>query len=453
MATAIEPLTERWTDLPGHPTISRLERSPHRFNVVPAGRRSLKTETRKRKVLRCAIFNTTPWGEQLTYPGRWFLAAPTRDQAKRIFWDDLKQFSPRWAVESISETALVVRYKLGGEVHVVGMDKPERIEGSPWDGGVLDEYANMKAHTWGAHVRPALADRNGWCDLIGVPEGRNHYYDRATAAEASMLEEGDASAWGLFTWKSADILPADEIEAARRDLDPLTFEQEYEASFVNFAGACYYQWGTENKAALRERYRPGGELVLCFDFNVAPGTATIVQELDLPNDLAGTAVLGEVWIPQNSNTEAVCDRIVADWGEHRGRISVYGDATGGARGTAKTSGSDWDLVKRKLYAHFGASRVHMRVPKSNPAERARVNALNTRLCIGAGERRLIVDPTHCPRTVRDFEGVRVLEGGSGEIDKRADPELSHLTDGLGYYVYAKFPTHEREITSHHFPVT
>ena len=69
---------------------------------------------------------------------------------------------------------------------MVGLDKPERIEGQPWDGGVLDEYANMKAHAWGANVRPALSDRLGWCDLIGVPEGRNHYYDLHVSASRMM---------------------------------------------------------------------------------------------------------------------------------------------------------------------------------------------------------------------------------------------------------------------------
>ena len=47
------------------------------------------------------------------------------------------------------------------------------------------EYGNMKLEAWGANVRPALSDRKGWCDLIGVPEGRNHYYD--TALKACLL--------------------------------------------------------------------------------------------------------------------------------------------------------------------------------------------------------------------------------------------------------------------------
>jgi hypothetical protein len=46
---------------------------------------------------------------------------------------------------------------------------------------------------------------------------------------------------------------------------------------------------------------------------------------------------------------------------------------------------------------------------------------------------MMVDPAKAPSVVRDFEGVRLLKGGSGEIDKKADPLLSHWTDGIGYY--------------------
>lgn len=34
---------------------------------------------------------------------------------------------------------------------------------------------------------------------------------------------------------------------------------------------------------------------------------------------------------------------------------------------------------------------------------------------------------------------RPVQGGSGEIDKAADPHLSHLSDGIGYYAEKEFP--------------
>ena len=420
-------LTPRWFMLKQHAVQRRLWLDPYRFKVIPAGRRSGKTENAKRKVVR-AGFRGNRHGN-----ARYFAAAPTWAQAKRIFWADLKALIPkRFMAGSPSEGELTIRLISGSEICVFGLDKPERIEGSPWDGGILDEYGNMKKEAWGAHVRPALSDRQGWCWLTGVPEGRNHYYDVYQRARSDATGE-----WGAYTWKSSEVLPAAEIEAARRDLDELTFLQEYEASFVNFLGRAYHAF--DEKIHVRPlRYNADEPIVFCFDFNVAPGTASIVQEQQLPNGTFGSGVIGEVHIPQHSNTVRVCNRLIQDWGEHRGDVYLYGDASGGAGGSAKVMGSDWDLVGTTLKPVFG-DRLRWRVPESNPRERARLNAVNTRLKSASGAVHMMVDPHFAPHVISDFEGVRLVEGGSGEIDKKATPELTHLTDGLGYYIAEKYP--------------
>ncbi len=417
--------------------------SPHRFNVVPAGRRSGKTEIAKRfKLIMRALEGSAHGAAQF------FAGAPTFQQAKRIWWADLKALAPRELVTHVSESDLRLQFVNGSEIWVLGFDKPERFEGKPWDGGVLDEFGNMKPRAWGENIRPALADRGGWCDFIGVPEGRNHYYELDVEAQASLAEFGLESPWGRYHWVSADILPPEEIAAARRELDELTFAQEFEASFVNFAGRAYHAFGDWNKARLIDRYDPRRPLHFCFDFNVEPGTATVVQEMRLPaatqlEELDGTAIIGEVWIPRSSDTVKVCNRLGQDWGpegrDHQGPIYVYGDATGGAGGTAKVLGSDWDLVKATLPLHFGGNRIKYRVPKSNPRERVRLNAVNSRCRSTEGIVRLMVDPAECPHTVKDFEGVRLVEGGSGEIDKKHDLTLSHLTDGVGYHIAREHP--------------
>jgi len=286
-----------------------------------------------------------------------------------------------------------------------------------------------------------------------VPEGRNHYYDQYEKARAEMIDKGAASEWGAFTWKSADILPPKEIEDARNDLDELTFQQEYEASFVNFVGRAYYPYEENlHEARLFQFYNPDAPLILMFDFNVDPGVAAIGQEMMLPRGgLIGTGIIGEVWIPAGSNTQRVARKIVTDWGDHRGRVVCYGDATGGARGSAKVQGSDWDLVRAELKPKFG-DRLEFKIPSENPYERVRVNAMNTRLLSADGKVRLMVDPAKAPHVVKDFEGVRLVEGGSGEIDKDKDKKLSHLTDGIGYYVVKEFPTTERVATTSTFRV-
>ena len=161
--------------------------------------------------------------------------------------------------------------------------------------------------------------------------------------------------------------------------------------------------------------------------------------IDRPNH--GTGVIGEVYIPRNSNTKAVCNKLIQDWGEHRGKILLYGDATGGGRSTQSEhpGQNDWDIIKNELYRHFGDQRVLVKVPRSNPTERSRVNAVNRRLETTDGVVHMKIDPATAPNLVRDFEGVALVEGGSGEIDKKADVKLTHLTDAIGYYIVAEFP--------------
>lgn len=429
-------LTPRWYRLKPHDGQNALWRSKARFIVLPCGRRSGKSEIAKRKLVLSAI------NPDSGYPdANYFAAAPTRDQAKRIYWRDLKALIPKPLISKTSESELLIQLYNGATIYVVGMDKPERIEGLSWNGGILDEYANMKKMAWEENVRPALSDRNGWCWLIGVPEGRNHYYELYQFA----LSEKSGDEWAAFTWKSAEILPEHEIASARATLDELTFQQEYEASFVTFKGRCYYPFLRETHTArLRHLYNPKATLIFCFDFNVEPGVAAVCQEAVLPNGLDGTAVIGEVHIPHNSNTPAVCRRLIQDWGKHQGPIICYGDATGGSKGSAKVAGSDWDLIK----SEFRQAGINARyeVPQANPPERARVNAVNTRLRNGANEIRLMVD-TEASAMTLDLEGVILLEGGSGEIDKKATPKLTHISDALGYYIYRRFPLGEKRTTT------
>jgi len=394
---------------------------------------------------------------------RYFFGAPIWSQAKRIFWNDIKKMIPAWAYErdpvrSVSESDMCIKLKSGAEIWVIGMDKPQRIEGTPWDGGVLDEYGNMKPQAWAENVRPALADRQGWCDFIGVPEGRNHYYDLAEVAKRVGEEaraRGEIPEWDFFHWKSAEILPVHEVESARNDLDPLTFKQEFEGDFIHFQGRVYYPF--EQSTHCRPlRYDPEQPISICFDFNISPGVAVVCQEQQLPgvtepfyderrnetfqNPVFGTGVIGEVFIPKNSNTVMVCNRLLQDWHNHRGEVHVYGDASGGSGGSAQVEGSDWDLVRKMFKDQW--KKVYYFIPSKNPQERIRVNALNSRLMSTTGIVRLIVDDKKCPNVVRDLEGTRLVEGGDGSIDKRATPDLTHLTDALGYYVVYRFPVQE-----------
>lgn len=451
-------LTARWHSATLSPAQLRYLNSRARMNIVVAGRRSFKTEGAKRRLVLSAI----SYGA--TGDGRFYACAPTHQQAKHIFWRDLKALTPSWAMRGGSERAAVSESELtidlvnGAQIRVAGLDKPQRIEGSNWDGGVITEFGDVKADVLDEHIRPMMI-RGGWIDIEGVPEGRNHYYE--LAEEVRKADEararGESSPLGEVAyhhWTTEDVLhlwlgreKADaELAAARAKLDALVFDQEYRARFVSFEGRAYYAFESDVHARERVTYQPDRPLILAFDFNRSPGVCAYVQEipadrlrwLERPQvHKAGvSAVIGEVYIPRNSNTRKVCERIIEDWGQlHRGEVWLYGDPAGGAHTSQGVEGSDWEIIKACLTPVFGV-RLRDRVARSAPAVRSRLNAVNGRLRAADNTVGLVVDPRAAPMVVRDFEGVEA--DAAGDLRKVAGDPLTHLSDAIGYYVFERF---------------
>lgn len=413
---------------------------PHRFRVLVSGRRFGKTRMSIEELLRAAA----------EAPERrvWYVA-PTYRQAQQICWQMLKDrlSAGRWIARK-NESDLSIMLKNGGSViSLRGADNFDSLRGVGLHFLVMDEFADIKPEAWFEVLRATLSDTGGRALFTGTPKGRNWAYE--------LFQRGghpDYAEWAAYSFTTIEggNVPAEEVELARRELDELTFRQEYEASFVNFEGRTYYPFLEESHVApLRPLYRPEAPLIFCFDFNVDPGVACVCQEMQLPGGREGTAVIGEVYIPRNSNTPAVCRKLIQDWEGHMGPVICYGDATGGSRGSAKVAGSDWDLIKAEFRQSPLGRRMTYRVPSVNPPERARVNAVNSRLKSESGDIRLMIDPQAAPHVVKDLEGVVLLKGGSGEIDKKATPELTHISDALGYYIAAEFPVQGKPKTTIH----
>jgi hypothetical protein len=297
----------------------------------------------------------------------------------------------------------------------------------------------VKPDAWSSSLEPALNRRNrkGWGLFIGRPKGRGHFYD--LWRDAKTREN-----WASFHWTSEQALGAEHMREQREGVDERTFRQEYLAEWVTFEGLAYYTWDP-NLHYRALSYDPNLPLVLCFDFNVSPGVCAILQEQQHVHAVSGDAPVGttcaidEVHVPDDSNTRRVCEKLLLKIRNHKGDVFVYGDPSGGAR-TANSESSNWDVVRQHLKPVFG-ERMRWRVAKAQPHVIDRLNAVNTRLRKVGGQVQFLVDPRKCPRTVEDFEGVTLLDGGGGEIAKRKSEALglTHLTDAIGYYIHERFP--------------
>jgi hypothetical protein len=63
---------------------------------------------------------------------------------------------------AIGEAELKIEYPNGASITLFGGDNADALRGSYFDGIVIDEVADLKPDTWGAIIRPALANRKGW---------------------------------------------------------------------------------------------------------------------------------------------------------------------------------------------------------------------------------------------------------------------------------------------------
>lgn len=447
-------LTPAWRPATLDPRQAAFLCSPARFNYVHSGRRSWKTQGAKYRLVRAAICG------QRYHDARYFACAPTHQQAKEIFWSDIKALVPRWALatpkvpeRSIGDGELRVHLWNGAQIKVAGLDKPQRIEGGFWDGGVITEYGDVKKETFTDHVLPMMI-RGGWIDVEGVPEGRNHFWDEVQTARRLIAGGGDVAAeYAVHHWPTWDVLhlylgkdEADrQLRVMRESMDELTWRQEVGGEFVEYAGAAYHCFDY-SRHVHKARYNPALPLVLCFDFNVSPGTCVYAQEQ--PCSLPGfaktaTVVLGEAYIPRSSNTPAVCRKVIDDWmgtdggapkiARHELELLIHGDPAGGQRNTKYEHGSDWTIIEDMLGEAFGRERVKLRVARSAPRVRARVNAVNSRLRSADGTAHMVFDPG-ARRTIEDVQMMRLKDGSAGELDDQ-DGKYGHLTAALGYYLY------------------
>ncbi len=409
----------------------------HRFILVSAGRRSRKTLIGKRKQLLKAIRQPET---------RWFYGAPTYGQAKKIFWDSLKKDTFEFWACRPSESELEITLVNGSTLHIIGLDKPMRIEGQVWHGCHITEFPNLKPDAWEANIRPALADTGGSAILDGVPEmGASWYRDMAKFAAGGNIPttlpsvgatgESEDKEWAFYSWFSSDVLDAKEIESARRTFDPRLFKQEYEGSFETLEGLVYYAFkadywpkGNLDKTISYDHHLP---LYIGMDFNVSPMTAIIAQvHGDEVHVIKGYHL-------KNSNTKLLTERIIADYPK-TSTFYVTPCQSSSARQTVAELGITDLRILQSIMTN--AHKICNIIKRSkNPPIRNRTNAANSKLCTADGTRkvRIYPDDAGCKELIKDFESLTYLEGTSN-IDL-SEKMRGHISAAFDYFIERHWP--------------
>ena len=393
---------------------------PARFRCVIAGRRSGKTFG------TCLELYLT--ASEAPERRCWYVA-PTYRMARDIAWTTLKSMvADAHLARSPNESQLEMQFVNGSTIALKGADDPDRLRGPGLDFVALDEFAWIDPYAWDV-LRPALADRRGRALFTSTPAGFNWAYDVFVRGQG---DDPDWRSW-QFTTAQAGIVPPEEIDAARSDLDPRIFRQEYEAAFETLQGRVYSNFDRQlhvdgNVADT------GGEILVGQDFNVNPMSTVIAVRVG-----DECHVLDALEIA-SSNTEEVAAELLRRYPNRR--IIVCPDPSGKARKTSAPVGqTDFTILKRAGFV--------VKAPSQAPLIVDRVNNVQALLLNAEGRTRMKIHP-RAQTLIRALEG-QTYKDGTSQIDKGLG--LDHITDALGYLLWEEFNALvNRNVSTTHFRI-
>ena len=384
------------------PIQKQILQNPARFKCIIAGRRGGKTF--------CSIAYLA---QHARLPNRKCLyVAPTHAMCRQILWNDLKTLlrEKNW-IKRINESNLEITLINNSLIMLRSADTPDRMRGLGVDACVIDEAADIDEEAWQAVIRPALSDRQGSAMIISSPKGRNWLFD--LYEDAKHLDDW----WSLqYTTAEGGNVSEEEIAQARRDLDERTFQQEYEAQFVNYSGVIYYAFGEHNISQMPMPEDNRIPLHIGMDFNVDPGCAVIGHQHN-----GGIHIFDEVEM-YGTNTQEMVQEIQRRYPGRR--YICYPDASGAQRRSSAGGITDHIILKNAGF--------DLRVGSVNPAVKDRIAAVNS--VLKEDNTRLTID-AKCKKVI---DGLRkhTYKEGTRQPEKG---EYDHFNDALGYLVNNQYP--------------
>lgn len=392
--------------------------SAHRFRVVVAGRRWGKTQLAKTSIAKYA---------KVAFRLIWYVA-PSYRMAKQIMWPEILAALPKRWIRKINETTLRIELINNTVIELKGADNPDSLRGVGIHFLVMDEVQDIDPEAWTKVLRPTLASTGGHALFIGTPKAYNFLYELYLLGQDPMNQRlGRWKSW-QFPTMTSPFIPEEEIEAAQRDMDEKSFNQEFNASFETMSGRVYYAFDRREHTGPQYTFNPMLPIWVGQDFNIDPMSSVIMQPQEN----------GEVWVVdeivlKSSNTAEVCEELERRYWRHKDRIVVFPDPAGGQRQHAR---GETDL---DIFRDSGFKRLLYR--KKHPPIADRVNAVNRMFKTADGACRMYVNES-CKETIQSLEQT-IYKEGSRDVDKTASVE--HMADALGYCIEYQFPVRKIEV--------
>lgn len=243
----------------GNPT-GRVELldNPHQQAFLRA--LDLKTPSGRHAFHRLALFAGRRGGKtrigavaaakKMQVPKSWgWICAPTYPDLHDFVIPEIFSTIPHAWIGNWSEQHYELELKNYAKCQFRSLEDPDKARGPGLDWGWIDETRKVAELAWKTML-PALTDKGGQAWFTTSPNGFDWCYETFWVP----AKTGVPGYWAV-KYKTADnpIYQTkegqQEIADARRSMDPLFFQQEFEADFVTFTGAIY--GATVNRCLLR----------------------------------------------------------------------------------------------------------------------------------------------------------------------------------------------------------
>lgn len=367
---------------------------------------------------------------RLTYlnPGRaGLLGAPTypmlRDATQRAFLEILEENEIGY---ELNRSDNVLRMAdTGSTILFRSLEEYERLRGTnlAWFG--VDELTYTHEEGWlrlEGRLRDPKASR--LCGFgVWTPKGHDWVYRRF------VKQGGNYKVTFAKAQENRHILEAvpDFYERLKGTYGEEFYRQEVLGEYLETGTDRAYCKFNELVHVKNHGLREDLPLLWSLDFNVDPMCSIVAQR-----DGENIHVVDEIVLRRSTTLEA-CEEFWSRYRRHWAGVHVYGDAAG-AHG--QTTGLSDHRVIREFFSRQGQRETELRVLRSNPPVRERIELLNARLLNAAKDVRLTIE-NKCKGLIEDLLEVS-FQTGTFTLEKSRRPELTHLSDALGYLIWYEF---------------
>lgn len=401
-----------------------------KYSIIPKGRRAGLTRGAAHAFIEYGLDASLPyfpkgdlyflWGDTVsTNIDRYF---------ERYFQPALKQLPDGvWQWKKVDKILKIGRLTIDFR----SADRPENWEGFGYhliflnEAGIIleDDYLYDNA------VLPMLIDfPNAKLIAAGVPKGKRHKKGEHKFYQLYKQALVDKEHYRTICMTGQDnpFIAREEIALISANMDDETKLQEIDGQFVDVTAKKFLYTFTEAKNVIpRASFTPNPHLpiLISFDFNVEPMTATITQSINLRKSI----MFDRIKIPVGS-TEEVCNEILVRFMGWILNIDITGDATGHNREKVRIGNiTSYQLIKTMLKL----KDRNIKVPSKNMAL-----SDSRQLCCSVLQHAEFYITDNCQEVISDVVDASVNDNGDLIKDKQHG---LHFFDNVRYTIHTIYP--------------